>query len=118
MLSLCRFLAQHSEVLAAELVECTARCWLFGGATGASAWSLDAMITTAYLCFFGGMQVVSFYRIDCGSSEDNKLMSDAGALWGWLPPLSILMFIVGGQHVCAKYDIRYVIAVFTKPYHL
>ena len=59
MLSLCRFLAHRSGVLAAEPVECTARCWLFCVVTGASAWgilwSLDAVLTTAYLlCIFGG----------------------------------------------------------------
>ena len=55
MLSLCRF--WHT---AAELVGRAARYWLFGGATGASAWgvlwSLDAVLTTAYLhCFSGGI---------------------------------------------------------------
>ena len=53
LLSLCRFLAYHPEVSAAELVGRTARCWLFSSATGASAWgvlwSLDAVLTTAYL---------------------------------------------------------------------
>ena len=53
VLSLCRFLAHHPEVPAAELVGRTARRWLFGGATGGSAWgvlwSLDPVLTTAYL---------------------------------------------------------------------
>ena len=60
MLSLCKFLAHRPEVLTAELVGRTARCCLFGGATGASAWGvlwpLDTVLTTAYLlCIFGGM---------------------------------------------------------------
>ena len=46
---------------AAELVGRTARYWLFGGATGASAWgvlwSLDVVLTIAAClhCFSGGM---------------------------------------------------------------
>ena len=61
VLSLRRFLAHHPVVLASELVERTARCWLFGGATGASAWgvlwSLDVVLTIAAClhCFSGGM---------------------------------------------------------------
>ena len=59
MLSLCRFLAQHPEVLPAELVGRNAGRWLFDDATETSAWgilwSLDALHSTTYLCFSGGM---------------------------------------------------------------
>ena len=60
VLGLCRFLAHHPEVPAAELVGRTARHWLFDDTTGTSAWgslwSLDAVHSTAYpLCFSGGM---------------------------------------------------------------
>ena len=45
-------------MLAAELVERAARCWIFGGATGASAWgvlwSLDPVLTPAKVSGEGG----------------------------------------------------------------
>lgn len=37
MLLLCRLLARHLGVFAADLVGLTVKCWSFGGADGASA---------------------------------------------------------------------------------
>ena len=58
---------------------------------------------------------LSCYQIDCGTSEGNELISGMERSCG-RPPPSIPRSIVGGG-MCAL-SIKYVIAVFIKPYHL
>ena len=104
MLSLCRFLAHHPEMPAAELVGCTARCGYSVvplGLLPGEYCHLWALCLLQYIF----VSLVVCCQINCGTSEDNELMNDVEALWGWVPPPPILMFIVGGQHVRAKYQI-------------